>query len=490
MAAVRVKPYALALCLAVAVGVGVAIGVPDSLALPALVATGGVGIVLAFVAITRRDPFSVFGLIAAFYFLAFVVGAVYFHYDSGADQGFWFTPDGLNTALGLGVVGFAALTLGYVANPFDRPRKWLPKCPALTREAPLLTVVLVLFGVGWAARALQFARGNYFHTSLETAASTGSTFLLSTVASVPTLATALVGAAAYMGWDERHVRAWKRGFWGLLAVEAAWYLPTGERARLLGLALAVLIVMFYARGRRMPWRPLLVGAIAFVFVVFPFVNAYRGQWGNNWNYQDDPKRGLSEGFDALASHDIAQTLESGFRVSFSRFSDVASVATVVSRGRDLTPRPGGETLSWTLEAAVPRALAPDKHDPGQFGNEFGRAYSIVPFFNFTTAIAISQPGELFLGFGWLGVVVGMAVLGALYRGLNDYLGARDSDPAALAVYSISAVPLVNGLESIVAVGLIGLLKTLVVTLLLLWAAIALAERLSRLRRRGLVPAST
>jgi hypothetical protein len=35
-------------------------------------------------------------------------------------------------------------------------------------------------------------------------------------------------------------------------------------------------------------------------------------------------------------------------------------------------------------------------------------------FNTTTAVAISQPGERFLSFGWLGVVAGMAVLGAVF----------------------------------------------------------------------------
>jgi hypothetical protein len=475
-----VKTYVLAIGSALAAGAVVGIGIPQSLALLALAIAGGAGILAAAAVITRRDPFSVFALIAAFYFLAFVVGALYFHYDFSAatDQGFWFTSDGLYTALGVGLVGFGALSLGYVANPLDRPRKWVPRCPSLTREAPLLTVVLFLFIVGWLARAVQIASGDYFHTSVTTTANTGATFLVNSAASVPTFATALVGAAAYMGWDERHELAWKRAFWGLLAVEAAWYLPSGERARLAGLALATLILMYYARGRKMPWRGLAVGAILLVFVVFPFVNAYRGQWGNSWTYQENPERGFQEGVKALASGDVLATLESGLRITLSRFADAGSMGTIVSKGRDLSPRSPGETLSWTLDAVVPRAIAPGKQDPGAFGNEFGRAYGILAPFNTTTSIAISQPGELFLSFGWLGVVAGMAVLGAVFRGLNDYFADRDSEPVALALYSVAALPLVNGLESIVAVGLIGLLKTLFVMIVLIWAANAVAERLS------------
>jgi hypothetical protein len=224
-----------------------------------------------------------------------------------------------------------------------------------------------------------------------------------------------------------------------------------------------------------------------VFVVFPFVNAYRGQWGNDWSYQENPDRGVKEGIKALTSHDLPATLQSGVKVSLSRFSDVGSVATIVSKGRELSPRRPGETLGWTLDAVLPRAIAPGKHDPGGFGNEFGRAYAILAPFNDNTAIAISQPGELFVNFGWLGVVLGMVVLGAVFRGLNDYFAARDSEPVALALYSIAALPLINGLESIVAVGIVGLLKTLFVMILLLWAANAVAERLSR--RIGLVPIS-
>jgi hypothetical protein len=476
-----VKIYLLATGSALAAGAVVGIGIPHSLALVALALAGGAGIVAAAAVITRRDLFSVFALIAIFYFLAFVVGAIYFHYDYSAatDHGFWFTSDGLYTALGVGLVGFGALSLGYVANPLDRPRKWLPRCPSLTREAPLLTVVLFLFMVGWMGRAVQIASGDYFHTSVTTTANTGATFLVNTVASVPTFVTALVGAAAYMGWDARHELAWKRAFWGLLAVEAAWYLPSGERARLAGLALAALILMYYARGRKMPWRALAVGATLLVFVVFPFVNAYRGQWGNDWSYQESPEKGFQEGVKALTSGDVPATLESGLRITLSRFGDVGSVGTIVSKGRDLSPRSPGETLSWTLDAVVPRAIAPGKQDPGAFGNEFGRAYGILAPFNTTTSIAISQPGELFLSFGWLGVLAGMAVLGAVFRGLNDYFADRDSEPVTLALYSVAALPLINGLESIVAVGLIGLLKTLFVMMVLIWAANAVAERLSR-----------
>lgn len=481
------KGYVLAITLALAVGVIVGYGVPASLGLAVLVGTGTAGILMAAALITGRDPFSVFGLIAAFYLVAFVIGAVYFHYDYSAaeDQGFWFTPAGLTTALGIGLAGFAALTVGYLANPLGRFRSWLPSCPTMTREAPILTVAL-LYAIGWMARAVQVTSGDYFHTSTTATASTGATFLVNSVAAAPTLATALVGAVSYMGWAERHRRAWTRAFWGLLAIEAAWYLPSGERARLIGLALATLILMYYARGRTLPWRSLIVGTLLLVLVVFPFVNAYRGQWGNDWTYQKNPGRGFQEGVKALTSHDPATTIKLGFRVSLSRFSDVASVATIVSKGRELSARHPGETLSWTLDAVVPRAIAPSKHDPAAFGNEFGRAYAILAHFNATTAIAISQPGELFLNFGWLGVAIGMAVLGTVFRALNDYFAARDSDPAALAVYSIAALPLINSLESIVAVGLAGLFKSVFVLLLLLWATTAVAERLAR--RTRLAPA--
>jgi hypothetical protein len=85
-----VKIYLLAIGSALAAGAVVGIGIPHSLALVALALAGGAGIVAAAVVVTRRDPFSVFGLVAAFYLLAFVVGAIYFHYNYRAaeDQGF------------------------------------------------------------------------------------------------------------------------------------------------------------------------------------------------------------------------------------------------------------------------------------------------------------------------------------------------------------------------------------------------------------------
>jgi hypothetical protein len=49
----------------------------------------------------------------------------------------------------------------------------------------------------------------------------------------------------------------------------------------------------------------------------------------------------------------------------------------------------------------------------------------------------------------------------------------------LVLYWVGALPLINGLEGIAAAGVIGLFKTLFVLIVLIWAANAVGERLSR-----------
>jgi hypothetical protein len=66
-------------------------------------------------------------------------------------------------------------------------------------------------------------------------------------------------------------------------------------------------------------------------------------------------------------------------------------------------------------------------------------------------------------------------IGGIYRLMADYLHGRRSDPVALAVLSVVAWDLINLQESIVAVGVFGLLKLMVFLLL----AMALATGLQR-----------
>jgi hypothetical protein len=480
----RIASYASGAVLALIAGALVAFGFPGSLVLPLLVCLGILETIIAlrYAVRRQRDPFSVLALLAFFYLLAFTAGAVYFHL-AGTEQGFTFTDATLNAALALGLLAFAALSIGYVANPLRPIVASAPRFPVLRPGQSPLTIAIPLLALGWCGRLVQVATGGYFHTRPldEVSAISGATGIVEVLAALPTLAVALIGASAYLGRLEPR-SAFLRLFWALIALEVLWFVPSGDRGQVVGVLMAVVLVAFYARGRRLPWRIMVATAIVIVFGLFPFIETYRGDWLQQHVYQRDPGKSLNVALDETTSRSIGETAEAGLDSTFSRFSDVASVASILTRGRDVMGLAPGETLGWTLEAALPRFIYPGKDDPGAFGNRFAREYDILVDDNRVTSMAITQPGEFYLNFGWLGVIVGMALVGSLYRAINDFLGSRRSDPAAVATYAVIAWPLLNGVESIIVVGLVGVLKFVVVDTVLIWLFGRLSWRLPFPRR--------
>ena len=76
----------------------------------------------------------------------------------------------------------------------------------------------------------------------------------------------------------------------------------------------------------------------------------------------------------------------------------------------------GRTLDYLVYVFVPRIIWPEKPTiaPGRwFAEKLGRGL-YVEGVGFSNAINMTIPGELYLNFGWLGTVLGMGLVGALY----------------------------------------------------------------------------
>jgi hypothetical protein len=127
----------------------------------------------------------------------------------------------------------------------------------------------------------------------------------------------------------------------------------------------------------------------------------------------------------------------------------------------------GETFIWAAEVFIPRAIFGSKEDPGKFGNYFGRQYGMVYSQDKITAIAVTQPGEQYLNFGLIGILFCAPLVGGVYRAISVYFARRRNDPATLALYAGLAWPLVNGHETILAMGLFGVLKVTALYVVLL-----------------------
>lgn len=451
--------------LAALAGAGISILPADNNLLMLLLSASGIFVVAtgSIVAAHRAnfDVFQPLGLVSAFYVLGFAAGGLYFWYAPYATYR-GFTPGAIGSASGLAVLGLVAFVAGYRFKPLTEPLSHVtkPRIPFVpsSQEATPFGFFIILLGVGWLARLQTVASGFYFHFNPTGAivGNTSSGFLVDTLSKLPTVAVAYLIARAYLGgspgtaWRSLPVSAVI-----LLVLEFAWVVPSGSRGQALGLVLMIFILRYYGR-HRIPSLGLSTASVLIaVFVVFPLVLNYRS--GTGADYQGNVSESLGTSVNDYASQTWTERLDNGLDATFTRFSDITGVAAVIEDGREPSGLSAGESYGWALPALVPRALAPTKNDPGFFGNDFARNYGFVRPGDRLTAIAPTQLGELLLNFGLLGVF-GMVAYGMLFRLLSELTAARKTDPLALALYSVLAWPLINGLEGIFVGAFLGLIK--------------------------------
>jgi ABC-type antimicrobial peptide transport system permease subunit len=73
---------------------------------------------------------------------------------------------------------------------------------------------------------------------------------------------------------------------------------------------------------------------------------------------------------------------------------------------------------------VPRFVYPDKPER-TLGQEFGHRYDILDVNDLVTSINFEQLVEMYANFGAWGVILGMAIVGLLYRVLRRFIGTGE-----------------------------------------------------------------
>jgi hypothetical protein len=441
--------------------------------------------VLGVLARRSRDALSPLGLTAIFYLLGYAAGAVYFWFDplpsSPVIDRLPLRPahEDLTVAVWVATLAWAAFVIGYAINPLRAFARAIPRPRGSRAVTSPLLLMMPFFVAGWAARTALVASGRYFHAALDEQVAGASSYVIFVLSNAPLVATAYVGAYAYLNRDERRRDRYRKAFWALAAVELLWTIPTGSRGQIIAVVTVVLVVGYYGNSAVARLRAIAAVGLLVVFFVFPFTLYYRNN--SRADYRLAPHTALADAVTLAAARPPGDAAADGVVAAFSRFSDVASLAEIVRRPPSYSGRAPGETLTWTAESLVPRAILPQKGDPGIFGNEFGQRYGLLSTQNHQTSVAISQPGELYINFGVAGTLL-MALVGAVYRGVGDYLAARCDDAVALAIYAGIAWPIVSSQETILASGMTGMLKTLVV--FSVGFAFALGVRGRRVRHSG------
>lgn len=217
-------------------------------------------------------------------------------------------------------------------------------------------------------------------------------------------------------------------FW-LVLLLAAW-LGNGRRApiRWWATAMTVVLAMVLLRGvagefRQRAWFGADLGPVQEVEVLSTVV-----------------EQRLREG-------GVAGLVQEGAGIVERRTSQAVILADVVQRTPEDVPFWGGETYVSLVGAFVPRFVWPSK-PVKNLGQRFGHRYSYLAPDDRRTSVNFPFLVEFYANFGVLGIAFGMALVGSLYRFLDDLLNRTSNREILGNVLALALlVPVMTNVES-------------------------------------------
>ena len=180
---------------------------------------------------------------------------------------------------------------------------------------------------------------------------------------------------------------------------------------------------------------------------------------------------------------VVATVEDGWSIVAGRSANLDLLSDVVRQTGSTVPFWGGETYLSLVGFAVPRFIWPSKPTK-TLGQDFGHRYGYLDSWDSWTSINLPFLVEFYANFGEIGVLIGMVIVGVLYRLLDNDLN-RAGQPLQVTICSlVLLVPLLN-VESDFSLVFGGLFMNGVALWGLLVALSQLPRR--RARRRWLAP---
>ncbi|MCR9095933.1 MAG: O-antigen polysaccharide polymerase Wzy family protein [bacterium] len=371
----------------------------------------------------------------------------------------------------IALMGLVALLLAY-ANPALGAA--IRRLPPLRHDWPTGTTTAVATGmlvVGWA-----------FTVVLAAAASSsglGSGFS-STLSSAQLFALILL----VREWELRRNRGMLIALLVLVPIATIFGALTGSKREALN-AVAIVVITRMVIKETIGWRWVVLGVLG-IAILYPFNRYYQdyligGARTSAVEALADPGRIVNSLSRFVAESNVFDLLEEGLDATALRIDGLGVTSVIVRETPGLVPYQNGRTIALIFVAPIPRAIWPDKPEftVGQWVTD---TYS----HGLDTRTAPTQIGELYFNFGWVGVLVGMLVLGSLMRVMSEALTGEHATAASMLVSIVVIYYFCTKFESAIAKQYSNVLFA-VVPLILVHAAIRI---LGMSEERSLVRGST
>jgi hypothetical protein len=212
-------------------------------------------------------------------------------------------------------------------------------------------------------------------------------------------------------------------------------------------ALTTVLLAVWAAGGRLTLRWLLVLLVGLSTIV-----AFRGvaidYRRQAWHREEElPVSGRSMLMVRLLATKIQTSgvqgaLVDGFRAVVGRSANLDLLADVMRQTPAWIPYWGGQTYLSLVGIAVPRVLWPDKPTK-VLGQDFGHRYRYLGNEDHATSVNLPFVVEFYANFGELGVIVGMFIVGMIYRLLERLVNNPGQHILTSVCALVLLVPLVN-----------------------------------------------
>ncbi|SIO55351.1 hypothetical protein SAMN05444166_5083 [Singulisphaera sp. GP187] len=341
------------------------------------------------------------------------------------------TDEALKKAAMLVLAGNAMLWLGF-AQPVarrlgERLANQLAKLTADDQFEPMMLRIWGAFGIGISARLYMIVSGitGYFSDLTLVSEASGYIQFLNLIDGFATLSMLLY--ACILLKQERP--RWTP-FLAMLGVELGTILLLGFKGMLIYRFIYLGIIYAVIR-RRGPYRLMLTGALV-LLVLFPInlaarraYNEGRVQRGDIGSIGRGLIDGMAESFESVSVLDSFADSGKEIVLVSGNFEQFAMVMQYV----DTTgTRWYGIDYLYPIFSVIPRAVWPSKPSPSHGGWVYKEIYRMPG----DSAESQTVPGDMYLNFGWMGVVFGLFVFGML---------GRIAGAVAIRLTSIRLIPL-------------------------------------------------
>ena len=241
-----------------------------------------------------------------------------------------------------------------------------------------------------------------------------------------------------------HRERW--ALYAAIALTALLRAGSGLVSNVVILAITVFLAV-WAGGGRLGLRWILIAGLSFAAMVAMRSVAleYRAR---SWFAETQltlPGRAMLMGsllVSKVEAEGAAATVQDGWEIIAGRSANLDLLADVVRQTGSTVPFWEGETYLSLVGFAVPRFLWPNKPTK-TLGQDFGHRYGYLDSWDTWTSINLPFLIEFYANFGEIGVLIGMVIVGVLYRLLDNDLN-RPGQPLQVTICSlVLLVPLLN-----------------------------------------------